>query len=364
MNLILVSNLAIFRKTPPLSLNGHNFFNYLTFKTFTIMSINLKKTFGAVLNQFKNQFIPTKDTNLRMTWGGAIAVEDKKNEGFYIAIDADGKMRRYPEAMTMKLPVFFINKPVAQVKAGDVIKQGNSYFNVSEIKNGNIKTRSYTGFAHTVLPVEDVLIGSSMIPVAINLFGAFGNGQTNPLAAANGAAQGGLFGGLFGGGQNNMMQMMLMSQLMGGGDLFGGSDSSDEEFVDDEFSSMDRRDLKFYQQRNNLGVKVFPSMSDEDLRNKIRTKLGRPTSDSCECGGTMEMLMMSQIMGGGQMNGMNPLALMMLSGKGGDSNDMMMLLMMSQMGMLQNVAPAAPAATPAPEVINEPADEAPTENAQ
>lgn len=315
------------------------------------MSNNLKSAFSAALSQFKNQFIPTKDANLRMTWGGAIAVPDSKNDGFYIVFEADGKIKRYPAAMTMKVPVFFINRSLDQIKPGDVIRQGYNYYNVQKVKGDKIATRSYTGFTSNILPIEDVLIGTTGIPVAINLFGAFGNGQTNPMANL-GNAFGGLFGNNGASAANpfgNMMNMMLLSRFIGDGEcgLFG-SDDSDKD-LDDEFTSMDRRELKLYQQRNNLGVKVFPSMSDEDLRNAIRKKLGRKTSSDSFGGDTMSMLIMSQVLGGGQVNGMNPLALMLLSdGNGGDKDDLMLLLMMSQMGNLQAMNNNAPAASAAP----------------
>lgn len=283
---------------------------------------NLKKVFGEVLNQFKNQFIPTKDDTLRLTWGGAIAVPDKKNEGFYIAFDKDGKIRRYPKSMTLKVPVMFLNKQINQVKPGDVVKHNGSYFNVIKVKEGKLVTRSYTGFIHSVLPIEDFLIGKSTIQVAINLYGVFGDGASNPTT---------LFGN-FGNTGNGLVAAMISTAFLSDKD-------SENEGVDDEFTEMSRRELKLYQQHNNLDIRVVPSMSDETLRNKIREKLGRKTSDEDDSK-SLNMLLMSQMLGAGN-NAISPLAMAMLANNGDD--DMMSLLMMNQMGLL-----TPPAQDPAP----------------
>lgn len=307
------------------------------------MAFNFKKAFGVALNSFKSQYLPVKDNKLAMTWNGEIAVADKNNEGSYIAFGKDGKARRYPEMMVMKLPIFFISRPVDQIKAGDVIKQNNGYYNVTAVKEGKISTRSYTGFGHTVIPVEDVILGNSLVPVAINLFGIFGNGQQNPFTAVQNG------GGMFGG----MMGMMFMSQFFGGKDKDG-----DDEELQDEFTDMDRHGLKLYSQKNDLGIRVVPSMSDEDLRNAVREKLGRETSESFGGGDMASAMLMANLMNGGNnttaqgmFGGMNPLVLMLLNDKkGSNQDDLMMLVMMSSMGNLQAMNTPA-TATPAPQPV-------------
>jgi len=337
---------------------------------------NFKNIFGTVIDNFKSQYIPTKDNKLRLTWGGAVAVPDPKNEGSYIAFDKNGKAFRYPEAMTMKMPVFFISRTVDQLKPGDIIKQGTSYYHVTGSKDGKIFTRGFSGFTHTVIPVEDVLIGGSYVPVAINLFGMFGNGQTNPVATATAATSnpggifGNLFGGALGGNMGGIVPLMMMSKLFGGDK--SEKTAAPSEFHD-EFCDMDRHELKLYQQKNGLGLRIVPSMEDEDIRNAIRKKLGMPTSESAfESDDMMQMIMLSQFAGGNQVAGMNPLALMMLSGQGGDSDSMMMLLVMQQLGALNPAsfgATAAPAATetqtaaPAPEPIDMQSEEEASANA-
>lgn len=323
---------------------------------------NFKNVFGNVVAQFKSQFIPTKDPDLRMTWGGAIAVPDSKNPGSYLVVDKDGVLRRYPAAMTINLPVLFISRTVDKLQKGDVIKHNGSYLSIVKIKDGKIITNSYTGYTRSIIAIEDVITGNSVIPVAINLFGAFGDGSTNPMTSSNG-----LFGGLFGNqqGGNNMFSMLMMSKLFGGSfDLFGSDDSDDDDSpVNDKFSSMDRHELKLYKQKNHPDIKVFGSTTDEALRNEIRKREGLKTSESVFGGGGFDKLfMLSQLCGngsnpfGGQMS---PIAMMALAGNGDNSDDLVLMLMMNQMGMLKSQAPAPADPVAAPEVVAT----APVENA-
>lgn len=295
--------------------------------------MNFKKSFGAALNVFKSQYIPVKDEDCRLTWGGAVAVPNKSNKGTYLAFDpSTNKLMSYPAGMTLPFPVYFINKSVEQIQKGDVIKHGTTYLRVNGVKDGKIHADSYTGYNRNVLPITDFLLGSATIPVAMNLFGAFGNGATNPFTA-------------FGNMQSNPFGMILMSQM------FSGSDE-DEDIVD-EFTNMDRHDLKLYQQKNSLGIRVVPSMEDEDLRNAIRKALGRKTSAEGDTDGMVKMMAMSSMFSGGTMN---PIAMaMMMDKKGSDSDDLMLILLMQS---LQGQQQPAAAVQEQPTVVAE----APQEN--
>ena len=298
--------------------------------------MSFKKSFGPALETFKSMYQPVKDENLRMVWGGAIAVPNKNNSGQYLAFDpTTDQLIAYPSAMTMNFPVYFLSKSINQIVKGDVIKQGSTYYRVRCIKDDKLYTDSFYGCTRTILPIKDFIIGQSLIPVAINMFGCFGNGAVNPANIVSNNPFANMFGG------NSMMGMLMMSKMF-------KDDSSDEEVVD-EFTNMDRRELKLYQQRNSLGVKVFPSMSDEDLRNAIRRKLNRKTSDEGSMGDMMQTMMLSNMMSGQATGGMNPIAMMMFMNDGDNNDNLMMLLAMQQ---LQTQAVTTPVNNvPQPEVV-------------
>ena len=298
--------------------------------------MSFKKSFGPALETFKSMYQPVKDENLRMVWGGAIAVPNKNNSGQYLAFDpTTDQLIAYPTAMTMNFPVYFLSKSINQIVKGDVIKQGSTYYRVRCIKDDKLYTDSFYGCTRTILPIKDFIIGQSLIPVAINMFGCFGNGAVNPANIVNNNPFANMFGG------NSMMGMLMMSKMF-------KDDSSDEEVVD-EFTNMDRRELKLYQQHNSLGVKVFPSMSDEDLRNAIRRKLNRKTSDEGSMGDMMQTMMLSNMMSGQATGGMNPIAMMMFMNDGDTNDNLMMLLAMQQ---LQTQAVTTPVNNvPQPEVV-------------
>lgn len=298
--------------------------------------MSFKKSFGPALETFKSMYQPVKDENLRMVWGGAIAVPNKNNSGQYLAFDpTTDQLIAYPSAMTMNFPVYFLSKSINQIVKGDVIKQGSTYYRVRCIKDDKLYTDSFYGCTRTILPIKDFIIGQSLIPVAINMFGCFGNGAVNPANIVSNNPFANMFGG------NSMMGMLMMSKMF-------KDDSSDEEIVD-EFTNMDRRELKLYQQHNSLGVKVFPSMSDEDLRNAIRRKLNRKTSDEGSMGDMMQTMMLSNMMSGQATGGMNPIAMMMFMNDGDNNDNLMMLLAMQQ---LQTQAVTTPVNNvPQPEVV-------------
>ena len=298
--------------------------------------MSFKKSFGPALETFKSMYQPVKDENLRMVWGGAIAVPNKNNSGQYLAFDpTTDQLIAYPSAMTMNFPVYFLSKSINQIVKGDVIKQGSTYYRVRCIKDDKLYTDSFYGCTRTILPIKDFIIGQSLIPVAINMFGCFGNGAVNPANIVSNNPFANMFGG------NSMMGMLMMSKMF-------KDDSSDEEVVD-EFTNMDRRELKLYQQHNSLGVKVFPSMSDEDLRNAIRRKLNRKTSDEGSMGDMMQTMMLSNMMSGQATGGMNPIAMMMFMNDGDNNDNLMMLLAMQQ---LQTQAVTTPVNNvPQPEVV-------------
>ena len=90
-------------------------------------------------------------------------------------------------------------------------------------------------------------------------------------------------------------------------------------------------------------------MSDEDLRNAIRRKLNRKTSDEGSMGDMMQTMMLSNMMSGQATGGMNPIAMMMFMNDGDNNDNLMMLLAMQQ---LQTQAVTTPVNNvPQPEVV-------------
>ena len=168
------------------------------------------KVMSTFMDNFKRQFLPELDSNLRISMNGQVCAP--KN-GQYVAIDANNELVQYPTEFTMEMPVYLISKQADNVQPGDVIREGNStYAKVTDVKrdeNGTVqefKTLSFTGSGHTVKPIKDFVLGQKTVMVVVNLFNGFTGGQINPmfmLLADKDADEG-----------NDMLMMLIAMQAM------------------------------------------------------------------------------------------------------------------------------------------------------
>lgn len=196
------------------------------------------KVMSTFMDNFKRQFLPELDNNLRISLNGQVCAP---KGGQYVAIDANNELVSYPAEFTMEMPVYLISKNADTIQSGDVVRDGNSYSKVIEVKrdeNGTVqefKTLSFSGSGHTVKPIKDFVLGQKTLMVVVNLFNGFTGGQINPmfmLLADKDADEGNDMLMMFiamqamnptnNGIMNNMNPMMLMMLMNGDGsnDMF------------------------------------------------------------------------------------------------------------------------------------------------
>jgi len=206
--------------------------------------------FSGILGKYKSQFIPERETNVRMSLSGLLVVPVN---GEYVGIDASNTLTSFPEEMTISIPVYSINKMNSAIQVGDIVKTGvNTYAKViGKNGDGSLKVLTYTGYTRSKKEVKDFIVNQATTRVLINMFN-FDNSENsfNPLffAFANGdhidvnslmmlamTPQGkNLFsnaGGGFNpmmlfmldqnkGGSSSMFETMAMMSMMGGGNPF------------------------------------------------------------------------------------------------------------------------------------------------
>lgn len=153
-------------------------------KTTTKTSSNMKNSLTGFASRLKEMYTPTEVDDVRIAQDGNICVETDKG---WVTIGADGKLRAYPVELTIgNIPMFTINKPAANLQAGDIIALGNGYAKVLSYnaETGTIKAKAFSGSKKTIYTVEDVLFGQTSVKVLVNLCSGFGQGGINPMMLA------------------------------------------------------------------------------------------------------------------------------------------------------------------------------------
>ncbi len=225
------------KKVSPSIFGEVNNFNNNTFnksKSSKGMNTNSNAMFSGMLGKYKSQFIPERETNVRMSMTGLLVVPVN---GEYVGIDVNNKLMSFPEEMTISIPVYSINKLNSAVQVGDIVKNGNTYAKVvGKNSDGSLKVLTYTGYTRSKKEVVDFFVNQATTRVLINMFN-FDNSENsfNPLffAFANGdhidvnslmmlamTPQGKNLFSNAGGGFNPMMLMMLDSNKGGSSSLF------------------------------------------------------------------------------------------------------------------------------------------------
>ena len=199
--------------------------------------------FDGILDSYTSQFMPVKEEGVRLSMSGVLCVPvgDK-----YVGCDNNNKLVKFPAGMTFPFPVFSIEKPIAAIVKGDIIKRDRSYAKVLGVTpEGKIRTLSFSGVTATQAAVEDFLMGQATFRVLINMFNFDQNSGFNPIiyAMCTGEeidAQGLMMLSMTPQGKNlfansninpmmlmmldknrgngsDMMGMMMMASMMGGG---------------------------------------------------------------------------------------------------------------------------------------------------
>lgn len=195
-----------------------------------------KSMFSNFIEKYKSQFIPEKDSTLKVSMDGNICVLIG-NE--YVGIDNDNNLISYPEEMCMDVPVYVLTKPYAQVQVGDIVKINHSYAKVlKKNANGSLSCLSFSGYTQNKKEIKDFMLGQAFIKVVVNIFSNMQVNGFNPmmLVMADGnmdmkdlmmmqMMQNGNTGQMNTilmmammdkDGGNSMLETMMMMQMMGG----------------------------------------------------------------------------------------------------------------------------------------------------
>lgn len=144
--------------------------------------VKKNKMFSSIIENYKSQFIPTKEEGVRMAMDGTmcVLVGDK-----YVG-HTNGKLVSYPTEMTLKVPCYSINKPQSSVNVGDVVKVKATFGKVlAKNEDGSLKVLSFSGYIQNKQEVTDFMFGEAMVRVIMNVFN-FENSTNgfNPLLFA------------------------------------------------------------------------------------------------------------------------------------------------------------------------------------
>jgi len=138
--------------------------------------------FDGILDSYTSQYMPVKEDGVRLSMSGILCVPvgDK-----YVGCDSTNKLVKFPAGMTFPFPVFSIEKPIAAIVPGDIIKRDRSYAKVlGKTADGRIRTLSFSGVTTTQAAVEDFLMGQATFRVLINMFNFDPNSGFNPVLYA------------------------------------------------------------------------------------------------------------------------------------------------------------------------------------
>ena len=202
---------------------------------------------GDLTKDMYDDFMPQAEE------GAKISITDgvlcfKNSDGAYVGMSPSGKLKKYK--MTYPIPcIYNISKNSDQIVIGDIVKSGRSYGVVkAKAEDGSIKIMNFNGNINNKIAIEDELMGSATFRVIVNPFNFDSSNGFNPLALA-----------FMSGNRFDVKNLLMMSAFNGGG-LF-----------------------------NNAGKGFNPMM--------LMALADNNSSDF------MTMMMMSQLMGGGNMFG-------------------------------------------------------------
>ena len=224
--------------------------------------------FSGLVEKYSSQFIPKKETDVRMSLTGLLCVPQDDQ---YIGIDQNNDLVGFDRSLTVDIPVYSIEKAISNIAPGDIVKNGRNYSKViGKNSDNSLKVLSFSGYSHNKKAVKDFMLGQTTARVLINMFNFDEKTGFNPMffAMASGdkfdvksllmlsmTPQGkNMFSNTGGGfnpmmllmldqsnsGKDDLMPLLMMSGLMGGqnpfNNMFGQSPtkSSSPETTDTE----------------------------------------------------------------------------------------------------------------------------------
>lgn len=188
--------------------------------------------FSGLAEKYLSQFIPKKETDVRMSLTGLLCVPQDDQ---YIGIDQNNDLVGFDRSLTVDIPVYSIEKAISNIAPGDIVKNGRNYSKVIEKNSDNsLKVLSFSGYSHNKKAVKDFMLGQTTARVLINMFNFDEKTGFNPMffAMASGdkfdvksllmlsmTPQGKNMFSNTGGGFNPMMLLMLDQSNSGKDDL-------------------------------------------------------------------------------------------------------------------------------------------------
>ena len=108
-----------------------------------------------IVAKYKAQFVPTRDTKLGIYIPTGDVAKAVKVDGSYSNPDEyrvfiNGELTTVPAALvTTSIPLYRINKPIDQLKVGDIVRTGDekkfTYRLVTKIEGGKVYSNTYGG---------------------------------------------------------------------------------------------------------------------------------------------------------------------------------------------------------------------------
>lgn len=262
---------------------------------------------NSMIAKYKSQFVPVRDTKLGIYIPTGDIAKAVKVDGSYAnpeeyRVFLNGELTTVPASLvTTSIPVYRINKPLDQLREGDIIRTGDekkfTYRRVTRVDGNNIIADSFGGASGgKVTAIKDLFMDAKTVSVAVNMMSGF-----------NLQGQGGVL-------QNPMLLAML-----------------NDDDTDSGLEAMIMMNMFSNQGSNTNNLLPLLLMKDGDVDAK-----------------TFMMMQAMQSQGNSQVNSLLPFLL----AKGGDTDTFLMMAMMGgnnpfgQLFGAQSVTPA-PASAPA-----------------
>jgi hypothetical protein len=153
-----------------------------------------------IVAKYKAQFVPTRDTKLGIYIPTGDIAKAVKVDGSYSNPDEyrvfiNGELTNVPASLvTTSIPIYRINKPIDQLKVGDIVRTGDgkkfTYRLVTKIEDGKVYSNTYGGKEDTkVTAIKDLFVDTKTVSVVVNLmagfnFGGQGGVLQNPMLLA------------------------------------------------------------------------------------------------------------------------------------------------------------------------------------
>ena len=155
---------------------------------------------NSMIAKYKSQFVPVRDTKLGIyiptgDIAKAVKVDGSYSDPSEYRVFINGELTTVPASLvTTSIPVYRINKPLDQLREGDVIRTGDekkfTYRRVTRVDGNNIIADSFGGASGgKVTAIKDLFMDAKTVSVAVNMMSGFnlqgqGGVLQNPMLLA------------------------------------------------------------------------------------------------------------------------------------------------------------------------------------